>query len=126
MASSNRSQTVQGLTLIAPPLGYAVLVMAAPLLTILAYSFLKDGYLTVIREFTLENYRAVWADPIFHKIMLRSLGVAALVTLVTVVLAFPVAYFLSFVVAPGKKSLWLFLITIPFWTSYLIRVSCGR
>lgn len=122
MASGNRSQTAQGLTLIAPPLGYAVLVMAAPLLTIVAYSFLKDGYLTVIREFTLENYRAVWSDPIFHKIMLRSLGVAALVTLVTVVLAFPVAYFLSFVVSPGRKSMWLFLITIPFWTSYLIRV----
>lgn len=65
---------MQGLTLVAPPLGYAVLVLAAPLLTILAYSFFKDGYLTVIREFTLENYRAVWSDPIFHKIMLRSLG----------------------------------------------------
>ena len=122
MASSNRSQTVQGLTLIAPPLGYAVLVMAAPLLTILAYSFLKDGYLTVIREFTLENYRAVWADPIFRTLMLRSLFVAGLVTVVTVLLAFPVAYFLSFVVRPERKSLWLFLITIPFWTSYLIRV----
>lgn len=122
MASGNRSQGVQGLTLVAPPLGYAVLVLAAPLLTILAYSFFKDGYLTVIREFTLENYRAVWSDPIFHKIMLRSLGVAALVTLVTVALAFPVAYFLSFVVDPRKKSMWLFLITIPFWTSYLIRV----
>ncbi|SMO54800.1 ABC transporter permease [Paracoccus laeviglucosivorans] len=122
MASGNRSQKTQGLGLIAPPLGYAVLVMAAPLLTILAYSFLKDGYLTVIREFTFDNYRTVWGDPIFHKIMLRSLGVAALVTLVTVVLAFPVAYFLSFVVDPRKKSMWLFLITIPFWTSYLIRV----
>lgn len=43
-------------------------------------------------------------------------------TLVTVALAFPVAYFLSFVVDPRKKSMWLFLITIPFWTSYLIRV----
>lgn len=122
MASGNRSQAAQGLTLVAPPLAYAVLVLAAPLLTILAYSFFKDGYLTVIREFTLENYRAVWSDPIFHKIMLRSLGVAALVTLVTVALAFPVAYFLSFVVDPRKKSMWLFLITIPFWTSYLIRV----
>ena len=122
MASGNRSQAAQGLGLIAPPLGYAVLVLAAPLLTILAYSFFKDGYLVVIREFTLENYRAVWSDPIFHKIMLRSLGVAALVTLVTVALAFPVAYFLSFVVDPRKKSMWLFLITIPFWTSYLIRV----
>ncbi len=98
--------------LIAPPLGYAVLVLAAPLLTILAYSFFKDGYLTVIREFTLENYRTVWADPIFHRIMLRSLGVAALVTLATVVLAFPVAYFLSFAVSPQKKAMWLFLITM--------------
>lgn len=122
MASGNRSQTAQGMALVAPPLGYAVLVLAAPLLTILAYSFFKDEYLTVIREFTLENYRAVWSDPIFHKIMLRSLGVAALVTLATVVLAFPVAYFLSFAVSPQKKAMWLFLITIPFWTSYLIRV----
>lgn len=122
MATGNRSQAVQGLSLIAPPLGYALLILAAPLLTILAYSFFKDGYLTIIREFTFENYIAVWTDPIFHKIMLRSLLVAALVTLVTVVLAFPVAYFLSFVVPPQKKSMWLFLITIPFWTSYLIRV----
>ncbi len=122
MASGNRSQAAQGYSLIAPPFGYALLVLAAPLLTILAYSFFKDGYLTIIREFTLENYIAVWGDPIFHKIMLRSLAVAALVTLATVALAFPVAYFLSFVVAPQHKGMWLFLITIPFWTSYLVRV----
>ena len=122
MASGNRSQAAQGYSLIAPPFGYALLVLAAPLLTIFAYSFFKDGYLTIIREFTLENYVAVWTDPIFHKIMLRSLGVAALVTLVTVVLAFPVAYFLSFAVSPQRKAMWLFLITIPFWTSCLVRV----
>lgn len=122
MAADNRSEAAQGLSLISPPLLYSVLVLAAPLAAILAYSFLKDGYLTVIREFTLENYLSVWSDPIFHKVMARSLVVAALVTLVTVALAFPVAYFLSFVVAPERKSLWLFLITIPFWTSYLIRV----
>ncbi|MFD1796274.1 ABC transporter permease [Paracoccus aurantiacus] len=112
----------QGLAMVSPPLIYAILLLAAPLLTILAYSFFKDGYLEVIREFTLENYRAVWTDPVFHKIMLRSLGVAVAVTLATVLLAFPVAYFLSFVVKPERKALWIFLITIPFWTSYLIRV----
>ncbi|HRO13974.1 MAG TPA: ABC transporter permease [Paracoccus sp. (in: a-proteobacteria)] len=122
MATRNAAEAAQGLRLVAPPLTYAVVMLAIPLLTILAYSFFKDGYLTVIREFTLENYRAVWADPIFHKIMTRSLLVAALVTLVTVLLAFPVAYFLSFVVPPSHKALWIFLITIPFWTSYLIRV----
>jgi spermidine/putrescine transport system permease protein len=58
--------------------------------------------------------------------MLRSLYVSLLVTLVTVVLAYPIAYFVSFHVSPSRKSLWLFLITIPFWTSYVIRVSLWR
>ncbi len=122
MATANGPEAAQGLRMVAPPFLYAILLLAVPLLTILAYSFFKDGYLTVIREFTLENYAAVWADPIFRTILLRSLIVAGMVTLATVLLAFPVAYFLSFVVQPDRKALWIFLITIPFWTSYLIRV----
>ena len=122
MAVANGSEAGQGLRMIAPPLAYAILMLAIPLLTILTYSFLTDGYQTIVRDFTLDNYRAVWADPIFRTLMLRSLMVAGLVTLATVVLAFPVAYFLSFVVAPRHKAMWIFLITIPFWTSYLIRV----
>ncbi|WP_299839492.1 ABC transporter permease [uncultured Paracoccus sp.] len=122
MAKGPRSEAVQGATLIAPPFLYALLVLAAPLLTIFAYSFLTDGYLEVIREFSLDNYRQVLSDPIVRSVMLRSLWVSMTVTLVTVVLAFPVAYYVSFVVRPERKALWLFLITIPFWTSYLIRV----
>lgn len=122
MAARRNSEAAQGAALIAPPFLYALAVLAAPLVTILTYSFFRDGYLEVIREFTLDNYRQIFADPIVHKIMLRSLGVAAMVTLVTVILAFPVAYFISFMVRPERKPLWLFLITIPFWTSYLIRV----
>ena len=122
MASASGSESAQGLRIVAPPFVYALLMLAVPLLTIVAFSFFKDGYQTIIREFTFENYRAVWSDPIFRTLMLRSLLVAGLVTVVTVALAFPVAYFLSFVVRPERKSLWLFLITIPFWTSYLIRV----
>jgi spermidine/putrescine transport system permease protein len=116
------AQARQGYALIAPPFLYALLVLAAPLLTILTYSFLTDGYLEVVRDFTMANYVQVWNDPIVRTIMMRSLMVSALVTLVTVLLAFPVAYYVSFMVRPEKKSLWLFLITIPFWTSYLIRV----
>ncbi|MFD1882451.1 ABC transporter permease [Paracoccus pacificus] len=120
--SWRRSEAAQGLTMIAPPLGYALLVLAAPLATILAYSFFRDGYLVVEPAFTLENYKIVWTDPIYRSVMLRSLIVSGLVTLVTVLLAFPVAYYVSFYVRPDRKALWLFLITIPFWTSYLIRV----
>ncbi|WP_420342758.1 ABC transporter permease [Paenirhodobacter sp.] len=116
------SEAFNGYVMISPTLVYAVLMLAAPLAMIVAYSFFKDGYLEVIHEFTVENYVQAWSDPIFRTILLRSVIVSALVTLTTVVLAFPIAYFISFVLPPSKKSLWLFLITIPFWTSYLIRV----
>ncbi|WCR00747.1 ABC transporter permease [Paracoccus aestuarii] len=111
-----------GLSLIAPPFLYALVILALPLLTILAYSFLTDGYLEIIREFTLENYAFVATDPVVRTVMIRSLVVAAIVTAATVLTAFPVAYYISFYVRPERKALWLFLITIPFWTSYLIRV----
>ncbi|MDZ7909867.1 MAG: ABC transporter permease [Gemmobacter sp.] len=72
--------------------------------------------------FTFSNYAEVWTGRIYQAIMLRSLWVSMLVTLITVLLAYPVAYFVSFHVKPERKALWLFLITIPFWTTYLIRV----
>ncbi|MDO5706099.1 MAG: ABC transporter permease [Paracoccus sp. (in: a-proteobacteria)] len=122
MAASRRSEAAQGYTLIAPPFLYAVLVLAAPLLTILSYSFLTDGYLEIIPTLTLENYRFVLTDPVVRALMWRSVYVSVSVTAVTVLLAFPIAYYVSFVVRPDRKALWLFLITIPFWTSYLIRV----
>ncbi|MGO4854661.1 ABC transporter permease [Phaeovulum sp. W22_SRMD_FR3] len=108
--------------MVSPTAVYALLMLAAPLVTIIAYSFFKDGYLTVIHEFTLENYIDTWGDPVFRSIMLRSLMISGLVTLVTVLLAFPIAYYVSFHVSSSMKARWLFLITIPFWTSYLIRV----
>ena len=117
-----RSEAVNGYMMISPTLIYAILLLAAPLVTLVAYSFFTDGYLVVIPDLTTANYAQAWSDPIFRAILLRSVIVSALVTLVTVVLAFPIAYFISFHVPATKKSRWLFLITIPFWTSYLIRV----
>jgi spermidine/putrescine transport system permease protein len=135
-------EAASGLTLISPPLIYALLLLAAPLAAMLVYSFLQDGYLTVIPHFQLCNYygscqslrieggvstvtdtySGAWSDPIYRSIMFRSLYVSIGVTALTVILAYPVAYFVSFNVTPSRKSQWLFLITIPFWTSYVIRV----
>jgi spermidine/putrescine transport system permease protein len=98
------------------------LLLAAPLATIIIYSFMTDGNLSIIWDFTFGNYIETWTSRIYRSIMFRSLSVSVAVTVLTVLLAYPVAYFVSFQVATEKKSLWLFLITIPFWTSYLIRV----
>jgi spermidine/putrescine transport system permease protein len=116
------SEGATGLLMLSPTALYAILMLAAPLGTIILYSFLTDGYLQIIRDFTMANYIEAWTNDLYRSVMIRSLGVSMSVTFVTVVLAFPIAYFVSFHVEPSKKSLWLFLITIPFWTSYLIRV----
>ena len=117
-----RSEAASGLAMISPTAVYAIVLLAAPLALIVVYSFLTDGYLEIIRTFTFANYIEAWTNELYRVVMLRSLFVSLTVTAVTVLLAFPVAYFVSFHVDPSRKSLWLFLITIPFWTSYLIRV----
>lgn len=117
-----RSDGANGLLLVSPPAIYAVLLLAVPLITIVAFSFWSQDYLTIDKTPTLKNYREALTDPLYRELMFRSIRISASVTLATVVLAFPIAYFVSFSVPPNRKSLWIFLITIPFWTSYLIRV----
>lgn len=121
-----RTEAAKGLTLVSPTFIYALVLLAAPLAAIVLLSFWTQEFLTIQRDFTLANYTEALTDPLYRELMLRSLRISGLVTLVTVTLAFPVAYFISFHVRPERKSLWLFLITIPFWTSYLIRVFLWR
>ena len=107
--------------MISPPLLYALIMLAAPLAMVVTFSFWSQNYLDLDTTITLKNYKEAWSKPIYRVLILRSLNISIMVTLVTVLLAFPMAYFLSFRVK-RNKALWLFLITIPFWTSYLLRV----
>lgn len=116
------SENGRGLLMVSPPFLYALIMMAVPLAAIFMFSFWTQNFMDVDTTFTLNNYRKIIEEPIYAALLKRSLFVSGSVTLVTVLLAFPVAYFVSFHVRPDRKSLWLFLITIPFWTSYLIRV----
>ena len=118
----DRSEKARSAALLTPPFLYALLFLAIPLIAIVLFSFWTQDFMTLDRTFTLENYREIVEKPIYGVLLQRSLFVSGCVTVVTVLLAYPIAYFVSFKVEPGRKSLWLFLITIPFWTSYLIRV----
>jgi len=112
-----------GLALITPPALYALFLLAAPLAAIVVVSFwTQTGIRDFDTTFTLNSYREALSDPLYRQLMGRSLAIAGAVTLATVILAFPIAYFISFHVPAQRKSLWIFMITIPFWTSYLIRV----
>ncbi len=123
MAQTPSSEARTGLKLISPTAVYVILLLAVPLATVLVYSVLTGGRGNVSLPVTGENYAELWSKSVYGYIMFKSLMVALVVTATTVLLAYPVAYFVSFHVKPERKSLWLFLITIPFWTSYIIRVS---
>jgi spermidine/putrescine transport system permease protein len=74
---------------------------------------------------TLDNFRAIAADPLYWTVILRSLAISGLVTAATVVTAYPVAYFIA-LHAGHRRRLLLFLVTLPFWTSYLLRVFAWK
>lgn len=121
-AKWRRSDAAQGLALVSPTFIYSVLLLAAPLAMVIALSFWTQDYLDLDRSFTLKNYKEAWSEPIYQTLMARSLKLSICVTILSIMLAFPVAYYVSFYVTPKRKPLWVFMITIPFWTSYLVRI----
>ncbi|QDC01191.1 ABC transporter permease [Mesorhizobium sp. 8] len=120
-----QSESAQGLALITPTFLYALVLLVLPILVVIAHSFWTQHYLTIDRTFTLENYRIALTEPIYRDLLWRSLYISLVTSVATVVLAYPIAYYISFH-GGHRKGLWLFLITIPFWTSYLLRVMSWK
>lgn len=119
-----RSETAKGYALSAPATLYVGFLVAAPLAILIAYSFWTQTYVTLDKTLTLQNYRDALADPLVRHLLLRSIMIAGAVTAVTVATAYPIAYFIA--MKANKKTIWLLLITIPFWSSYLLRVFAWK
>ena len=120
MLSLNQSVR-RGYALISPPLIYSLVMLAAPLALVVLLSLWSQNYLELDRTFRLDNYIEATSEPLYILLLTRSLIISGIVTICTVILAYPIAYYVA--MFGGKaKSLLLLLITIPFWTSYLIRI----
>jgi putative spermidine/putrescine transport system permease protein len=122
--------------LIAPATIWLVLFLFLPLISIFIFSFWKSSGHGMVPTFTLENYRAFFAsegffDPnstdfltpsIFIRTLWTTFRFTITVMVLCLILAYPLAYFLSMQVEEFKWQLSLFLLAmVPFWTSYLIR-----
>lgn len=95
------------------------LLFVAPLAIIVAYSLLSRGdYGGVEHPWTIESYLRLF-DPLYGTILLRSCVLAAITTVLCAIFGFPLALFIS---RSGRwKNLWLQLVILPFWTSFLVR-----
>jgi spermidine/putrescine transport system permease protein len=131
--ASERSRDIRARWLLsAPALLIIFLAAAGPLLIVLVYSFLTPGpYGDVVRQFSSDGWTGVFLErDIFDdtlsladahvSIFLRSATLSLVTTFLTLIFGFPTAYFIA--TRPERtRELWLFLITIPFWTNLLIR-----
>jgi spermidine/putrescine transport system permease protein len=99
--------------------------LAAPLALLALYSFWSQNGYALDTHFSLAQYRASLGRAGYRALFLRSLEISSLVTAITVLLAYPMAYFVAFRVEKSK-FVWLVLLTIPFWTSYLLRVFAWK
>jgi spermidine/putrescine transport system permease protein len=95
------------------------LLFAAPFVIVLAYSAMTRGEIGGIEPpWTLESYARL-ADPLYLTILWRSFLMAAVATALCLVFAFPAALFISR--ATSRRNLYLQLVMLPFWTSFLVR-----
>lgn len=117
----------RGLLLVAPPLLWIALFFAIPMLLLLMIAFASRSSTGGIEwRFTWDNFRQLagfgpfgWT-PTNGWILIRSGGIAAVTTAVCAVLAYPLAFFVA--VQPARaRTLWLVVLTVPFWTNLIVR-----
>ena len=93
-----------------------------PTLIILYFSILKKGAyggVAIPWKHTLDSYKTLFTSIDMIRIVMKTLNISFWITIITLILALPTAYFISH---SKYKNLWLLLIVIPFWTNFLVRV----
>ena len=110
--------------LLALPTAWLVLVYLAALGALLATAFFSVDEFTnaVVRTFTLQHVRDVLSEPAYLQATVRTVGIAAAVTVACVLIGFPMAFFMAKVAQPRWRSLLVALVVTPLWASYLVKI----
>jgi len=113
--------------LLGPPLIYLLVVYIGSLLALLVNSFFRLEEFTglVVREFTLEQYAKLFNSTNLG-IFGRTAGMAIAVTIADGIIAFPLAYYIARFASPRLKTYLYIAVTIPLWSSYLVRVYAWK
>jgi putative spermidine/putrescine transport system permease protein len=123
-----RHRWTKGVVLLAPPLLAFGLVYLASLVALFVSSFWTVNPFTTEIEhiWNLDNYRTILESSAYRTIALRTIGIAAAVTVTDALLAFPFAYFMARVASSRARAFLFIAILLPLWSSYLVRVYIWR
>jgi putative spermidine/putrescine transport system permease protein len=116
-----------------------LLVLALPAIAFVAVYITSLGALFVssfwtvdsftgqlVHDWTTINYQTLWDDAVYRRVALRTITIAALVTIADAVIAFPFAYYMARVARPRTRAALFVLVLLPLWASYLARVYSWR
>ncbi len=120
-----RSEALRGYTLVSPTLLIMAFGICIPFAILVTMSFWTQHGFDFDTAPTLNNYSKAFEHPVYEALLLRSLAISGICTFITVVLSYPMAYYVAFHVQ-RHKMIWIILITLPFWTSYLLRVFAWK
>ncbi|PWT90407.1 MAG: spermidine/putrescine ABC transporter [Acidobacteria bacterium] len=109
-----------------PPLIWVTTFLLLPYAFLFAYSFWSvTPDQTIVHQWQLGNYFELIRNPLYFEVLLRSIRIAASVTVIAIGLGFPLAYFLSFHCHKHKTLIYQ-LVIIPLWVSYLVRAYAWK
>lgn len=120
-----RSEALRGYTLLSPTLIVMAFSMCVPFAMMVAMSFWTQHAFEFDTTFSLGNYGEAVESPVYKALLIRSLWISGTCAVATVLISYPMAYYVAFHVH-RRKLLWIILMTLPFWTSYLLRVFAWK
>jgi len=120
-----RHEGVRAYTLLSPALLVMAAGICAPFVILVTMSFWSQVGFDFDTTFTPVNYLKIFDHPVYLALLERSILISGTCTIITVLLAYPMAYYVAFHVQ-RHKLMWIILITLPFWTSYLLRVFAWK
>jgi putative spermidine/putrescine transport system permease protein len=123
-----RRSWLRAAALLVPPLGWMVVLYLASLALLFVYAFWSLDSFTgkVVHSWTLSNFREILDNATYRRIALRTIGIAALVTLTDALIAFPFAYYMARLASRKTRTLLFVLVLLPLWSSYLARIYAWR
>src|SRR3954447_15337276 len=127
-AALHRRPWLRGLLVLSPPAAWFVVLYLAALVILLISAFWSVDDFTgkLVHTFTLDNFRTLVEEPIYRTIALRTIGIAAAVTVTDALLAFPFAYSAVRVAGRRAQAALFVAVLLPLWSSYLVRVYAWR
>jgi putative spermidine/putrescine transport system permease protein len=124
----HRSPGVRLAALLAAPMAWLVLAYLGSLAVMFAAAFWSTDSFTgaLIKQASWDNFRTLVEEPVYRRIALRTLGVAATVTVVDALIALPIALYMAKVARPRARRLLVAAILTPLWASYLVKAYAWR